>query len=115
VGLVGDDGVATLLQAHAVFDCAEQEGKRLDRDDDDRLRSLQRRCEFLGLGAVAFLAVDAADDTIGVLELVDRLLQRVVEDGAVGDNDDGVKLLRALRGVECGELVGDPRDGVGFA
>jgi hypothetical protein len=46
--------------------------------------------------------------------LVDRFLELVVEDGAVGDDDDGVKLLRALRGVEGGELMGDPGDGVGF-
>jgi hypothetical protein len=56
-----------------------------------------------------------AANAVGVLELVDRFLGLVVEDGAIGDDDDGVKLLCALRGVERGELVGDPGDGVRFA
>ena len=56
-----------------------------------------------------------AANAIGVLELVDRFLELVVEDGAIDDDDDGVKLLCALRGVERGELVGDPGDGVRFA
>ena len=56
-----------------------------------------------------------AANAIGVLELVDRFLELVVEDGAIDDDGDGVKLLCALRGVERGELVGDPADGVRFA
>ena len=44
-----------------------------------------------------------AANAIGVLELVDRFLELVVEDGAIDDDGDGVKLLCALRGVERGE------------
>jgi hypothetical protein len=115
MGLVGDDGVAALLQAHAVLDGAEHEGEGLDGDDDDGLRTLQGLREFLRLRAFALLAVDAADDTVGVLELIDRLLELVVEDGPIGDDDDGVKLFLAPCGVERGELMGGPGDGVGFA
>ena len=58
---------------------------------------------------------DCAANAVGVLERVDRLLELVVEDGAIDDDDDGVKLLRALSGIEGGELMRDPGDGVRFA
>ncbi len=77
---------------------------------------LSRRLgELLGLGAFAFLAVDAPDDAIGVLELVDGVLKLVIEHGAVGDHDDRVEHLLALLVVQRGELVRGPGDGVGLA
>ena len=78
VRLVGDDRVAALLEAAAVFDGLEHEGEGLDRHDDDRLAVLQRVRELLGLGALALVPVDAPDDAIRVLELVDGVLKLVI-------------------------------------
>ena len=57
---------------------------------------------------------------LGVLKLVDGVLELAVEDGAIGDDNDGAKqLLRRITGrvvigigVEGGKLVGNPGDGV---
>ena len=59
--------------------------------------------------------VDPRDDAVGVLELVDRLLELAVEDHPVGDDDDLVEDLLVVGVVERREAVGEPGDGVGLA
>ena len=71
--------------------------------------------KLLGLGALAFVPVDAPDDAIRVLELVDRVLKLIIEHGPVRHHDDRVEHLLALIVVERRELVGGPGDGVGLA
>ena len=50
-----------------------------------------------------------------MLELVDRVLELLVEHAAVGDHDDTVEDLAVVVGVQAGEAVGKPGDGVALA
>ena len=112
MSLVGNDGVAALLQAHAVLDSAQHEGEGLDGDDDDGLRVLQRLRELLGFGAIAFLIIDAAHGAIDMLELIDGVLQLRIEHRAIRHHDHGIETLVAVRVIERGKLMRHPRDGI---
>ena len=112
--LVGDDREVAFLERGVFLDLIQDEGKRLDRHDDDRLALEESLREFLGLRAIAFLAVDAAHHALAMLELIDRVLKLVVQHGAVGDDENRVKYLVALFIVERGELMRDPCDGIRF-
>jgi len=54
--------------------------------------------------------VDPLDQAVLVVELVDRLLQLLVEDPAVGEDDDRVVGFLVVRIVQGGEPVGEPDD-----
>ena len=113
--LVGNDGVAALFEAHAVFNRPQYKGKSLDGDDDDGLRRLQGSRQLLGLGAIAFLVVDAPYYAVGVFKLVDRVLQLRVQHGAVSHHNHRVKLLLAVKLVQRRELVRHPGNRVRLA
>jgi len=84
VRLVDDHRVAALRQ---LADLLGDEGELLQRRDDDRRAGLER------LGELGGALVDALNDALLVLELVDGVLQLLVEHAAVGDDDDGVEDL----------------------
>ena len=75
---------ALLLQR---ADRLADEGKFLDRRDDDRRPAGQR------LGELLRVLVDLLDHAGLVLELVDGVLQLLVEHAAVGDDDDRIEHL----------------------
>ena len=85
VGLVHDHRVGPVGEA---LDLLGDERELLERGDDDAgLLAGQRVGQLLGV------LVDADHDAAGVLELVDRLLQLLVEDAPVGDDHDLVEHL----------------------
>ena len=86
------------------------EGKFLDRRDDDGRALGQRPGELPGV-----LLVDLLDHTGLVLELVDRRLQLLIEHAPVGHHDDGVKHLLVVHVVQAGQPVCQPCDRVRFA
>ena len=107
MGLVDDDGVAA---GGEVLDLVQDERELLQRGDDDAgglagegLRELRRALVYL------------LDDAVGVLELVDRLLELLVQHDAVRDDDDLVEDLLVVRLVEVRQAVGEPGYGVGLA
>ena len=62
--------------------------------------TIRARSPGQGLGQLLGVLVDLLDDTVGVLELVDRLLQLPVEHQPVGDDHDLVEHLLVRRGVQ---------------
>ena len=74
-----------------IADLADYEGELLQGgDDDSRLLARQRLGELIGV------LVDLHDNTAGVLELVDRVLELAVQDDAVGDDHHLVEYLAVV-------------------
>lgn len=90
------------------------EGEGLQGDADDGHAGGQCLDELLRFG-IAAAARNGLEGAGGGDELVDGVLELLVEYLPVGDDDDGVKDALALWGMEVGEPVGCPGDGVGFA
>ncbi len=117
MGFVDDDGKAFVLGVDGDrlalffegFDRLGNEGKFLDGGDDDGGAVGEGFGELLGV------LVDFLDDSGFVLELVDGVLKLLVEDEAIGDDDDGVEDAGVVAVVEAGEAMGEPCDRVGFA
>ena len=107
MGLVDDDGVAAVLE---LLDVAHHERELLDGGDDDPGPLTGER-----LGKLLGVLVDLLDDAVGVLELVDRLLQLPVEHEPVGDDDDLVEDLGVVGVVQRREPVRQPGDRVRLA
>ena len=82
---------------------------------------MQRRYDDAGglagerLGELRRALVYLLDDAVGVLELVDRVLQLLVEHDPVGDDDDLVEDLFVVAAVQAGDSVGEPGCRVGLA
>lgn len=114
MGLVGDDREVPFLEGRVLLDLLQHEGKRLNRHDDDGLSLDQRLRKLLGFCPLPFLAVDTSHHAFPMLELIDRVLELVVEQRAVGDDEDRVENLVPRLVVERGELMRRPRDGIRF-
>ena len=106
VGLVDDDGIPAGRQ---LADLLGHERELLERGDDDGRGGRQ------GLGQLAGVDVDLPDHPLPVLELVDRVLELLVEDEAVGDDDHRIEDLFVRGVVKRSQPVGQPRDGVALA
>ena len=84
-------------------------------------RNLVQRCNHScsavhkGLCELPLSLVDRLDDTLCVLDLVDRILKLPVEHPAVGDHDHANKDLFIGVGVETRQTVREPRDAIGLA
>ncbi len=105
-GLAGLGGVR-LVHDHRVpavrerLDLVQHERELLQRGDDDPgLLPGQR------VGELAGVLLDPLHDAVGVLELVDRVLQLPVQHHPVGDHDDLVEHLRVAR--RAGWTAGAP-------
>ena len=107
VGLVDDHRVGPVGEA---LDLLGDERELLERGDDDA-GLLARQ----GVGQLLGVLVDSHHDAVGVLELVDRLLQLLVEDAPVGDDHDLVEHLVVGVVVERGQAVGQPGQRVRLA
>ena len=87
----------------------QHERELLQRRDHD-LRSVhQGLCELLGI------LLDRFDDSLFVLDLVDRLLQLAVKHTPVRDHQHTVIDLAVLGGVQVCQTVREPRDRVRLA
>ena len=86
VRLVDDD--RELPSAVLVADLVEDERELLDRRDDDLLAALDELPQVAGVLGVADRRADLG-------ELLDRVADLLVEDPAVGDDDDRVEDRRA--------------------
>lgn len=117
MGLVDDHGKAFVLgldgDCLALFfegvDRLGDEGEFLDGGDNDGGAVGEGFGELLGI------LVDFLDDALFVLKLVNCVLELLVEDEAIGDDDNGVEDAGVLGIVEAGEAMGEPCDRVGFA
>ncbi len=89
-------------------DLVEDEGELLDGGDDDLLAGLDEAAEVAGVFGVADGGADLG-------ELLDGVADLLVEDAAVGDDDDRVEDVAASSLLERDELVGEPGNGVGLA
>ena len=85
VGFVDDDGVAAGFQ---LVDVLHHERELLDGGDHDPCPFASER-----LGELLGVLVDLFHHAVGVLELVDRLLQLTVQHDPVGDHHDLVEHL----------------------
>ena len=84
VGLVDDDG--EFASAVLAADFVEDEGEFLDGRDDDLLAALDEPAQVAGMLGVA-------DGRADLGELLDGVADLLVEDAAVGDDDDRVERL----------------------
>ena len=100
IGRVGPGGAQEALH---------DERELLQRRDDDLRAVDERRRELLRV------LVDGLHHALGVLDLVDGVLQLAVEDAPVGDDDDAVEDLLVGGGVQAREAVREPRDAVRLA
>ena len=85
------------------------ERELLQRGDHD-LRAVDE-----GLGQLSGVFVDGLDDALGVLDLVDGVLQLAIQDAPVGDDQHAVVDLVVGAGVQARQAVGEPGDAVGLA
>ena len=113
--LVGDHRIAPAGQLGVLVQGIEQRREGLDGDDDDARLLGQRLGQLLGLALVADVAGDRPHHALGVLELVDGVLQLAIQHRAVSDHDHRAEQPLAVIAVHRGELVGGPGDGVGLA
>src|SRR5947207_2861600 len=104
--LVDDQGEPLPREgAHLVRD----DGKLLERRDDDRLAGLERLFELAAGG------VDILHHTEGLLELLDDPLELPVEHAPIGYDDDRVEYAAVIAAVQDRELVREPCDRVRLA
>jgi len=88
---------------------AQHKGKFLQRGHHDLGAVDQCR------GQLAGVLVNGLDHALGMLDLVNGILQLPVQHLAVGDHDHAVVDLLVLRRVQAGQPVGEPGDGVSLA
>ena len=114
VGFVDDHG-KTLIRE--VRDAIDNEGKLLNRGDDDLLTVLQRRSEIRR-------AHRRSDDVLHLGEILDVLAQLLVQQAAVGHDDHAIEQRRIQRlragqigllGIAFNQLVGGPGNRIGFS
>ena len=108
VGFIDDHGKISVGQ---IADLVEQEREFLQGRDDD-FRAL---VEFIGQIARIAVFVDFGYHALLVLNLIDVVLQLLVQVAAVRNDDHRVEDGTVSRVVCAGELMGEPRYGVGFA
>src|SRR5207248_1073567 len=82
MGLVDDDG--EMSPAVLPADLVEDEGKLLYRGDDDLLALGDERAQVAGVLSMAHRRPHLG-------ELLDGVLDLLIEDAAIGDDDDGVE------------------------
>jgi len=87
---------------------AQNEGKLLERRDDD-LRAVDQRC-----GQLFGVLIDGLDDPLGMLNLVDGILQLSIQHLSVRDHDDAVEGFRVRVVVEAGQPMRKPGNAVGY-
>ncbi len=122
VRFVNNDG--ELLSAVLTADFVEDEGEGLNGGNDDLLAVTEKLGELGGLGG-RFTFLDRTDGGGNLGKLLDGVANLLIEDTAVGDDNDGIKdglLGGCMRGMgrmgrmlQTYELVGKPGDGVAFA
>ena len=76
------------------------EGEFLDGGNNDRYAVAEGGGELLGV------FVDFLDDSGFMVKLIDGVLELAIKDGAIGDDDDGVKYFFVLVVMEVSEAVG---------
>ena len=104
--LVHDYGEAL---ARKLADLLGDDGKLLQRGDDDGPSGLQRLAEL------ARRMVDVLHHAEGLLELPDGALELAVEHAPVGHHDDRVEDAPVVEIVQDREAVGEPGDGEALA
>ena len=118
VCFVCDDSEVLVCHSTLLRDRLENEGERLQGDDDDQLSTCQFLGEESGFGRFCCLAdligIDRSDRPAGAFDRLDRLLQLVVKDCPVGDHDDRVEDLGIGVVVEVGQPMSQPGDGIGL-
>ena len=97
---VGDHHIVALFQADAVLNGAQHIGEGLNGDNNNRLRAFQRGGQLLRFRAIAFAAINAPDHAFGGGELRDGFLQLIIQHGAVGDDNNGIKQLMSCSGMQ---------------
>ena len=97
------------LRSRRVQQPAQHERELLQRGDDDPGAVDQRG------GELPAVPVDGFDHALGVLDLVDGVLELPVQHAAIGDDHDAVEDLAVLAVVEAREPVRQPGDAVGLA
>src|SRR6266516_212619 len=90
-------------------DLIHDHGKLLQRGDDDGLAIFKRLLQLVGG------RIDIFDHAEGLLELLYRLLELLIEHAAVGNDDDGIEYPLILYVMEDRELVSQPGDGIALA
>ena len=113
--LISDHRITSAGQLGVLVQGVEQRREGLDGDDDNARLLGQRLGQLLGFALAAGFTVDLLDHTLGMLELVDGVLQLLIQHGAVGNHDHRVEEALAGLVVQRGQLMGRPGDGVGFA
>ncbi|MNN51678.1 hypothetical protein D3C81_1663370 [compost metagenome] len=94
---VGDHRVTATGQLGMLVQRIEQRREGLDGDDDDARLLSQRLGQLFGFALVADIPADRFDHALGVLELVDGVLQLAIQHRAVGDHDHRIE--QALAGI----------------
>ena len=102
--LVDDDRKAAVAVQAA--DVVEDEREFLDRGDDDFLAALDKAAQIARV-------LGMADRRADLGELPDRVAELLVEDAAVGHDDDRIEDRLSVDG-EADQLVGEPGDRVRF-
>lgn len=119
VRLVGDDREPPTGESLVLTDRVQRERECLHRDDHDQLAAEQLSSQQSRLRPLARLAhlvgVDRRDRAVDTLDLLDRLLQLVIQNRAVGHHDDGVEHLVIAGVVQVRQPVREPRDRVRLA
>src|ERR1700722_3504535 len=113
MSFIGDDRKALALRGCEFLHRLEGERKGLNCADDDLLATGKRFSEFAALAGS--LTLDRRDDSTRATKIKDRLLQLGIKHSAIGHDENGVKELFMLRGMQIGKEVRGPRDRVGFA
>ena len=109
VRLVDDDGKVPPAVPMVPIgpDLVQDEGELLHRGDDDLLTALDEPAQVAR-------SLGVADGRAHLGELLDGVPDLPVEDGAVGDDDDGVEDQCAVL-LQPDQLMGEPGDGVRLA
>ena len=113
VGFVGDDRPVASAQFGGVFDELHDLGEGLERAGDDVVAFDEGFLQLRGFRARFF--ADGDDQSVGGVDEAHVASDVFVEDGAVGDDDDGVEGGVRLGIDVADEAVAEPGDGFGFA
>ena len=116
VCFVRDDSEVLVCHSTLLRDRLENEGERLQGDDDDQLSTCQFLGEESGFGRFCcladFIGIDRSDRPASAFDRLDSLLQLVVKDCPVGDHDNRVEDLGVGVIVEVGQPMSQPGNGV---